>query len=61
MTLRQEGLVSLQAAPFAFPQGEGGGPTGFVISPALFNHFVSDCPVTDVDMTSYADDFTLLA
>ena len=34
---------------------------GSVISPALFNHFVSDCPIPDLDMTSYSDDFTLLA
>ena len=33
----------------------------FVVVVALFNHFVSDCPIPDVDMTSYADDFTLLA
>ena len=38
-----------------------GVPQGSIISPALFNHFVSDCPITDLDMTSYADDFTLLA
>ena len=29
-------------------------------SPALFNYFVSDYLITDSDMTSYADDFTLL-
>ena len=34
---------------------------GSIISPALFNHFVLDCPILDVDLTSYADDFTLLA
>ena len=28
--------------------------------PALFNHFVSEFPIPDLDMTSYADDFTLL-
>ena len=39
----------------------GGGRTGSVISPALFNHFVSDCPIPDLDKTSYTDDFTLLA
>ena len=38
-----------------------GVPQGSVFSPALFNHFVSDCPIPDLDMTSYADDFTLLA
>ena len=36
-------------------------PQGLVISPALFNHFVSDCPLTDLDMTSYADEFTVMA
>ena len=35
-------------------------PQGSVISPALFNHFVSDCPVGDLDMASYADDFTFM-
>ena len=34
---------------------------GSVISQALFNHFVLDCLIPDSDMTSYADDFTLLA
>ena len=34
---------------------------GSVISPALYNHYVSDCLITDADMTSYAGDFTLLA
>ena len=34
---------------------------GPFISPALYNHCVSDNPITDSDMTSYADDFTLLA
>ena len=38
-----------------------GVPRGFAISSALFNHFVSDCPIPDLDMTSCADDFTLLA
>ena len=36
-------------------------PQGSVISSALFNHFVSDCQIPDLDMTSYSDDFTLLA
>ena len=43
----QEGLVPLPTAPLA--------------SPTLFNHFLSDCPISDLDRTSYADDFTLLA
>ena len=34
---------------------------GSVISPAPLNHFVSDCPIPDLDMTSYVGDFTLLA
>ena len=38
-----------------------GVPQGSVISPALFNYFVSDCPLPDSAMASYADDFTLLA
>ena len=38
-----------------------GVPQGSVISQALFNHFVSDCPIPDTDMTSFADDFTLVA
>ena len=33
---------------------------GSVISPALYNHFVSACLVTDGYMTSYAGDFALL-
>ena len=35
-----------------------GVPQGSVISPALFNYFKSDCPLSDYDMASYADDFT---
>ena len=35
-------------------------PQGSAISPSFFNHFVSDCSIPDQDMTSYADDFTLL-
>ena len=38
-----------------------GVPQGSIISPALFNHYVLDCPITNLDMLSYADDFTLLA
>ena len=34
---------------------------GSVISPALFNYFMSDPPLTDYDMASYADDFTIMA
>ena len=61
---RQEGLMPLPTAPLVSPPGAGRGPTypqGSVISPTLFNHFVSDCPISDLDMRSYADDFTLLA
>ena len=32
-----------------------------VISPALFNHLVSDCPITDLDMRSSAGGFMLMA
>ena len=42
-------------------QVRAGVPQGSIISPALFNHFVSYCTIPDLDMTSYADDFTLLA
>jgi hypothetical protein len=38
-----------------------GVPQGFVLSPAIFNFFVSDCPYLAEILTSYADDFTLLA
>ena len=38
-----------------------GVPQGSVISPALFNPFMSDCPLSDYDMASYADDFTIMA
>ena len=34
---------------------------GSVISPAVFNQFLSDCPIPDLDMKSYADDFIFLA
>ncbi|KAF2364817.1 Reverse transcriptase domain [Trinorchestia longiramus] len=37
-----------------------GDPQGSVISPALFNLFVSDYPPTAPLITSYADDFTAL-
>ena len=59
---RQEGLVSFPAAPLAFLPGAGGDATGICHHPCpLRLLFVSDCPITDSDMTSYADDFTLLA
>ena len=51
----------LQKTPIAFPLKRAGNPQGSVISPALFNHFVSDCPIPDLSMTSYAENFTLLA
>ena len=38
-----------------------GVPQGSVISPALFNYFVSDHPNTADLHTSYADDFTVAA
>ena len=53
--------ISLSAGPLAFPPGAGGVPQESVISQAFFNHFVSNCPIPDLDMTSYADDFALLA
>ena len=36
-----------------------GVPEGTVISPCLFNFFVSDCPTNSQIMTSYADDATI--
>ena len=57
--VRQEGLVPPSAAPLAFLPGAGGEvPQESVISLILFNNFVLDCPIPDLDMTSYADDFT---
>ena len=38
-----------------------GVPQGSVILLALINHFVSYCPITDLDMTSYTNDFASLA
>ena len=46
---------------WSFRQVWAGVPQESVNSPALFNFFVSDCPFPDLDMTSYADDFALLA
>jgi hypothetical protein len=37
-----------------------GVPQGSVLSPALFNFFVSDCPNLADVLNSYADDFTVL-
>jgi hypothetical protein len=37
-----------------------GVPQGSVLSPALFNFFVSDCPAIADILESYADDFTVL-
>ena len=36
-----------------------GVPQGSVISPCIFNFFLSDCPTSPQVMTSYADDLTL--
>ena len=58
---RQECVVLLPTAPLAFPPDAGRVPQVSVISLALFNHFVSYCPIPDADMTSYANDFALLA
>ena len=56
---RQEDVVPLPPAPLAFPPGAGGGPTGVRHLPSPL-HFVSDCPIPDLNNTSYADDFTQL-
>ena len=58
---RQESLVPFPAAPLAFPPGAGGGAIGICHLPSPLQPLESDCPITDSDMTSYADDFTLLA
>jgi len=52
-------IYHLQRAPFHHVRA--GVPQGSVISPALFNHFVSDCPLPDSCMASYADDFTIFS
>ena len=41
-------------------QDQAGVPQGSIISPALFSHFVPDCPIHDLRQF-YANDFTLLA
>ena len=52
-------LFQHQWAPYR--QVRTGVPQGSVISSALSNYFVSDCPIPDSAMTYYNDDFTLLA
>jgi hypothetical protein len=44
---------SAMSSPLIVPQGS-------VLSPALFNFFVSDCPAIADILESYADDFTVL-
>jgi retron-type reverse transcriptase len=38
-----------------------GVPQGSVLSPVLFNNFVSDFPVPSQDLSSFADDFSVAA
>ena len=45
----------------SFRPVHAGVPQSSVLSPALFNHFVSDYPHTAPLITSYADDFTAAA
>ena len=49
-----------QKHPLPSRQVRAGMTQGSIIFPTLFNHFVSDCPINYLDMTFYADDFTLL-
>ena len=43
-----------------FHRAARGVPQGSVISPTLFNYFVSDFPDVAEPSTNYADDFTIL-
>ena len=59
--LRMEGNLSLPTTPITIPPDMSGDFTGIQHLPALFNQFVSDCHITDPDMTANADDLALLA
>ena len=58
MPSRQEGLVPLSAAPLAFTSGAGGSTIGIRHLPSPLQQICVGLP--NLDMTSYAHDFSLL-
>ena len=57
----REQAVIYQGVQSAFKHVRRGVPQGAVLSPTLFNYYVSDFPLINAEHTSFADDFTIFA